>query len=157
MHSFMQVNTVYQQFHEFLVDILNSISFGRKLRIFNKNLILRANFILFIYIFFILYPIPKIYLYRKCQNIFSLFFPFRWSKIGQNFEFRVMKSSSRRSRYRVVWNKSFLKFEGKELRKFEGCTQGSNFSTLSDHVRLLLLVELGKRDLVMFTGVESSV
>lgn len=68
-----------------------------------------------------------------------------------------MKSSSRRSRHRVVWNKSFLKFEGKELRKFEGCTQGSNFSTLSDHVRLLLLVELGKRDLVMFTGVETSV
>ncbi|XP_031772926.1 uncharacterized protein LOC105735712 isoform X1 [Apis florea] len=68
-----------------------------------------------------------------------------------------MKSNSRRSRHRIVWNKSFLKFESKELRKFEGCTQGSNFSTLSDHVRLLLLVELGKRDLVMFTVRKRSV
>lgn len=56
--------------------------FGRKLKIFNKNLILRANFIFFIYIyfFFILYPIPKIrkiYLknYENVGIIFLLFFP----------------------------------------------------------------------------------
>lgn len=55
--------------------------FGRKLKIFNKNLILRANFIFFIYIyiFFILYPIPKIrkiYL-KNYENvgIIFLFFP----------------------------------------------------------------------------------
>lgn len=55
--------------------------FGRKLKIFNKNLILRANFIFFIYIyFFILYLIPKIrkiYLknYENVGIIFLLFFP----------------------------------------------------------------------------------